>query len=126
RPPGRPTATVVPPRSWSTKATGTMATSPSTNSTRWNCRVARNTSAGNRPYAAAGGRKPARSGGKESNMAQTAGQAANAEALLSVNNIEVVYDEVILVLRGVSLDVPQGQIVTLLGANGAGKSTTLK
>ncbi|MGU3847236.1 ATP-binding cassette domain-containing protein, partial [Vibrio diabolicus] len=49
-----------------------------------------------------------------------------AEILLSVNNIEVVYDEVILVLRGVSLEVPKGQIVTLLGANGAGKSTTLK
>ncbi|NMU24548.1 ATP-binding cassette domain-containing protein, partial [Vibrio parahaemolyticus] len=46
--------------------------------------------------------------------------------MLSVNNIEVVYDEVILVLRGVSLEVPKGQIVTLLGANGAGKSTTLK
>ncbi|MDN5780878.1 MAG: ABC transporter ATP-binding protein [Luteimonas sp.] len=46
--------------------------------------------------------------------------------MLSVNNIEVVYDEVILVLRGVSLDVPKGQIVTLLGPNGAGKSTTLK
>ncbi|CAM3502287.1 ABC transporter ATP-binding protein [Parendozoicomonas haliclonae] len=48
------------------------------------------------------------------------------EPLLSINNIEVVYDEVILVLRGVSLDVPQGQNVTLLGPNGAGKSTTLK
>ncbi|WP_349676381.1 ATP-binding cassette domain-containing protein, partial [Thalassospira sp. UBA1131] len=46
--------------------------------------------------------------------------------MLSVNNIEVVYDEVILVLRGVSLEVPQGKIVTLLGPNGAGKSTTLK
>ncbi len=46
--------------------------------------------------------------------------------LLTVNNIEVVYDEVILVLRGVSLDVPKGKLVTLLGANGAGKSTTLK
>jgi branched-chain amino acid transport system ATP-binding protein len=46
--------------------------------------------------------------------------------LLSVRNIEVVYDEVILVLRGLSLDVPQGAIVALLGANGAGKSTTLK
>jgi branched-chain amino acid transport system ATP-binding protein len=46
--------------------------------------------------------------------------------LLSVRNIEVVYDEVILVLRGLSLDVPQGTIVALLGANGAGKSTTLK
>jgi branched-chain amino acid transport system ATP-binding protein len=49
-----------------------------------------------------------------------------AEALLSVRNIEVVYDEVILVLRGLSLDVPKGAIVALLGANGAGKSTTLK
>jgi branched-chain amino acid transport system ATP-binding protein len=46
--------------------------------------------------------------------------------LLSVNNIEVIYDHVILVLRGVSLRVPEGGIVALLGANGAGKSTTLK
>src|SRR5258705_10499895 len=46
--------------------------------------------------------------------------------LLSVSNIEVVYDHVILVLRGLSMDVPQGAIVALLGANGAGKSTTLK
>ncbi len=46
--------------------------------------------------------------------------------LLSVNNIEVVYNDVILVLRGLSLKVPEGQIVALLGANGAGKSTTLK
>jgi len=46
--------------------------------------------------------------------------------MLSVNNIEVVYDNVILVLRGVSLEVKQGSITTLLGANGAGKSTTLK
>jgi branched-chain amino acid transport system ATP-binding protein len=46
--------------------------------------------------------------------------------LLSVNNIEVVYDDVILVLRGLSLGVPKGAIVALLGANGAGKSTTLK
>ena len=47
-------------------------------------------------------------------------------ALLSVNNIEVIYDHVILVLKGVSLRVPEGGIVALLGANGAGKSTTLK
>ena len=46
--------------------------------------------------------------------------------LLDVNNIEVIYDHVILVLKGVSLQVPEGGIVTLLGANGAGKSTTLK
>jgi branched-chain amino acid transport system ATP-binding protein len=47
-------------------------------------------------------------------------------ALLSINNIEVIYDHVILVLKGVSLDVPKGGIVALLGANGAGKTTTLK
>ena len=52
--------------------------------------------------------------------------ATAAPALLSVNNIEVIYDHVILVLKGVSLDVPQGRIVALLGANGAGKTTTLK
>ena len=46
--------------------------------------------------------------------------------MLKVNNIEVVYSDVILVLRGVSLQVEQGQIVSLVGANGAGKSTTLK
>ena len=49
-----------------------------------------------------------------------------APPYLSVNNIEVIYDHVILVLKGVSLQVPQGKIVALLGANGAGKSTTLK
>jgi len=46
--------------------------------------------------------------------------------MLRVNNIEVVYSSVILVLKGVSLEVPDGSIITLLGANGAGKSTTLK
>src|SRR4030081_2318780 len=52
--------------------------------------------------------------------------SAASAPLLSVRNIEVVYDDVILVLRGLSLEVPQGAIVALLGANGAGKSTTLK
>jgi len=46
--------------------------------------------------------------------------------MLSINNIEVVYDNVILVLKGVSLEVQPGSITTLLGANGAGKTTTLK
>ena len=49
-----------------------------------------------------------------------------AGALLSVNNIEVIYNHVILVLKGVSLEVPEAGIVALLGGNGAGKTTTLK
>ena len=53
-------------------------------------------------------------------------EADAAPNLLEIENIEVVYDDVVLVLRGVSLVVPKGQIVTLLGPNGAGKSTTLK
>ncbi|MBL0353780.1 MAG: ABC transporter ATP-binding protein [Dechloromonas sp.] len=52
--------------------------------------------------------------------------AAAVDNYLNINNIEVIYDHVILVLKGVSLNVPKGKIVALLGANGAGKSTTLK
>ncbi len=56
----------------------------------------------------------------------TAQPVPAARIALSVNNIEVIYDHVILVLSGVSLEVPEGRIVALLGANGAGKTTTLK
>lgn len=58
--------------------------------------------------------------------AQTTNTKTDADYILSVNNIEVVYSEVILVLRGLSLNVERGKITALLGANGAGKSTTLK
>jgi len=57
---------------------------------------------------------------------QSTATATAVSKYLSVNNIEVIYDHVILVLKGVSLEVPEGRIVALLGANGAGKSTTLK
>src|SRR5262249_23732518 len=53
-------------------------------------------------------------------------RSKSERAMLQLNNVEVVYDRTILVLRGVSLAVPTGQIVALLGSNGAGKSTTLK
>jgi len=59
-------------------------------------------------------------------MNESAPAQASNEAILSVNNIEVIYNRVILVLKGVSLEVPEKGIVTLLGANGAGKTTTLK
>ncbi|MEQ8651013.1 MAG: ABC transporter ATP-binding protein [Kiloniellales bacterium] len=59
-------------------------------------------------------------------MAEAAQAPNGQEALLSVQNIEVIYDHVILVLKGVSLSVPKQGVVALLGANGAGKTTTLK
>ena len=59
-------------------------------------------------------------------MSETAASEGSNNTLLSVNNIEVIYDHVILVLKGVSLEVPEQGIVALLGANGAGKTTTLK
>src|SRR5579863_3431375 len=59
-------------------------------------------------------------------LPSTPAVAPAPETILSLNNIEVVYDRVILVLKGVSLSVPGGGIVALLGANGAGKTTTLK
>ncbi len=58
--------------------------------------------------------------------ASGAPQVAPDANLLALNNVEVIYDDVILVLRGLSLAVPEGKIVALLGSNGAGKSTTLK
>jgi len=62
-----------------------------------------------------------------SESASAVATAPEASApILDVSNIEVIYDHVILVLKGVSLAVPQGGIVALLGANGAGKTTTLK
>src|SRR3974377_2005146 len=61
-----------------------------------------------------------------SEPANDAGAPETAPPILSVNNIEVIYDHVILVLKGVSLAVPTGGFVALLGANGAGKTTTLK
>ncbi|MCY7388121.1 MAG: ABC transporter ATP-binding protein [Burkholderiales bacterium] len=59
-------------------------------------------------------------------MSQPIATTATAKPLLSVNGIEVIYNHVILVLKGVSLSVPEGGIVAILGANGAGKTTTLR
>ena len=59
-------------------------------------------------------------------LAQPTAAAPAADTILSLNNIEVIYDHVILVLKGVSLQVPRQGIVAILGANGAGKTTTLK
>ncbi|AOG06478.1 ABC transporter ATP-binding protein [Bosea sp. RAC05] len=59
-------------------------------------------------------------------LAQPTATTHAADTILSLNNIEVIYDHVILVLKGVSLQVPRKGIVAILGANGAGKTTTLK
>jgi branched-chain amino acid transport system ATP-binding protein len=59
-------------------------------------------------------------------MSEPAPDRDKTQPILALNNIEVIYDDVILVLKGMSLEVREGQIVALLGANGAGKSTTLK
>ena len=59
-------------------------------------------------------------------VADKTATAPATSSILSVSNIEVIYDHVILVLKGVSLEVPKGGIVAILGANGAGKTTTLK
>ncbi len=59
-------------------------------------------------------------------MSAALAEPATARPILSVNNVEVIYDHVILVLKGVSVVVPKGGIVAILGANGAGKTTTLK
>jgi branched-chain amino acid transport system ATP-binding protein len=63
---------------------------------------------------------------QDTTLAADAPSKVAAQPMLSLNNVEVIYDHVILVLKGVSLTVPKGAIVALLGANGAGKSTTLK
>jgi branched-chain amino acid transport system ATP-binding protein len=54
------------------------------------------------------------------------GPRPGGQPVLEINNIEVIYEDVILVLRGLSLNVPEGRIIALLGSNGAGKSTTMK
>ena len=64
-------------------------------------------------------------GGRTAQQPASGGSAAD-EPLLDLNNVEVIYEEVILVLRGLSMQVPAGKVVALLGSNGAGKSTTLK
>jgi branched-chain amino acid transport system ATP-binding protein len=64
--------------------------------------------------------------GPEPMSAQAQEKQSQAEEILQVNNIEVIYNHVILVLKGVSLSVPKGGIIALLGGNGAGKTTTLK
>ncbi len=62
----------------------------------------------------------------QTTSAAGASAAGDGGVALEINNVEVIYDEVILVLRGLSMTVPEGEIVALLGSNGAGKSTTMK
>ena len=59
-------------------------------------------------------------------MAEPAADSQKKQPILALNNVEVIYDDVILVLKGMSMEVHEGQIVALLGANGAGKSTLLR
>jgi len=59
-------------------------------------------------------------------MTEPAADTQKKQPILALNNVEVIYADVILVLKGMSMEVHEGQIVALLGANGAGKSTTLK
>jgi len=63
---------------------------------------------------------------EETTAGEARGGGGAPDAILAVNNIEVVYHHVILVLKGVSLSLPEGRVVALLGANGAGKTTSLK
>src|SRR6202022_2360656 len=71
-------------------------------------------------------RRRGSAGAMSSGAPRTGPAGVTASSMLLISNIEVVYDRIILVLKGVSLDVPKGGIVALLGAHGAGKTTTLK
>src|ERR1700752_3736501 len=78
--------------------------------------------AGLRPSLPEGGERS----GEGATSTSGGGAGAARNVLLDVNGIEVIYNHVILVLKGVSLTVPEGGIVALLGGNGAGKTTTLR
>jgi branched-chain amino acid transport system ATP-binding protein len=64
--------------------------------------------------------------GKKSPLTHQTTSFGPKKNMLTLNNVEVIYNDVILVLKGMSMDVPEGKIIGLLGSNGAGKSTTLK